>query len=74
MYSADDINDQTEWLPNIEMSSFVDDKYHRWHVQTNFKSHKLKKNCTILFIHGLGSSVTTWRDILPIYKNKGVFT
>ena len=73
MYSADDINDQTEWLPNIEMSSFVDDKYHRWHVQTNLKSHKSKKNNIILFIHGLGSSVTTWRDILPIYKNKGVF-
>ena len=73
MYSADDINDQIEWLPNIEMSSFVDDKYHRWHVQTNLKSHKSKKNNTILFIHGLGSSVTTWRDILPIYKNKGVF-
>tara|TARA_B100000674_G_C37796500_1_gene894292 strand:- start:105 stop:995 length:891 start_codon:yes stop_codon:yes gene_type:complete len=65
-------NHADEWLPNNKMSYFLETEHHIWHLQANCRIENLETKKTILFIHGLGSSVITWRDILPIYSDYNI--
>lgn len=67
-------NDKDQaWIPNHEMSHFVEGEFHDWHIQLTNPIIKAKAKKTILFIHGLGSSTITWRDILPLCAEYQVF-
>ena len=69
MNIEDDKVQEINWIPNQEMSYFLDSQYHRWHIQFREAKQGGKAKKTLLFIHGLGSSTITWRDILPLFSD-----
>ncbi len=68
MNIQDDKAQENNWIPNQEMSYFLESKYHRWHIQAREPIQGVKAKKTLLFIHGLGSSTITWRDVLPLFS------
>lgn len=54
-----------DWLPNASFSRFVFARPHLWHLQDNGLVASLEGRPVLLFLHGAGASVHSWRDVLP---------
>lgn len=53
------------WLPNASLSRFVFARPHLWHLQDNGSAASAQERPLLLFLHGAGASVHSWRALLP---------